>query len=143
MGSVKPVSVALYDVFRLFSFKQDERFHLPGKKALHKTDTVSEVVLVDATECPCERPKKQRCYYSGKKKRHTQKVQLLADKQTGKILAMAFCTGKMHDFALFVRSRTVLLQQASLLADGGYQGIAKYHQNSKASKKRNKLHLLS
>ena len=37
---------------------QDERFHLPGKKARHKTDTVFEVVLVDATECPCERPKK-------------------------------------------------------------------------------------
>jgi len=37
---------------------QDARFHLPGKKALRPSDTVFEVVLLDATECPCERPKK-------------------------------------------------------------------------------------
>jgi Helix-turn-helix of DDE superfamily endonuclease len=37
---------------------QDKRFHLPGKKALRQSDTVFEIVLIDATECPCERPKK-------------------------------------------------------------------------------------
>ena len=39
-------------------------FTLPGKKALTKTNTNSdvifEVVLVDATECPMERPKKNK-----------------------------------------------------------------------------------
>ena len=35
-----------------------ERSHLPGKKALRGSDTAFEVVLIDATECPCERPKK-------------------------------------------------------------------------------------
>lgn len=39
---------------------QDGRFHLPGKKVLRESDTVFEVVLIDATECPCERPKKNR-----------------------------------------------------------------------------------
>lgn len=38
----------------------DTRFHLPGKKALRPGETVVEVVVVDATECPCERPKKDR-----------------------------------------------------------------------------------
>ena len=37
---------------------QDKRFHLPGKKILRQNDTVFEVILVDATECPCQRPKK-------------------------------------------------------------------------------------
>jgi len=37
---------------------KDKRFHLPGKKALRDSDTVFEIVLIDATECPCERPKK-------------------------------------------------------------------------------------
>ena len=37
---------------------KDKRFHLPGKKALHQSEAVFEVVLIDATECPCERPKK-------------------------------------------------------------------------------------
>ena len=36
----------------------DKRFHLPDKKVLCESETVFEVVLIDATECPCERPKK-------------------------------------------------------------------------------------
>ena len=39
---------------------KDKQFHLPGKKALLKSDTQFEVVLVDATETPCERPKKNK-----------------------------------------------------------------------------------
>ena len=37
---------------------KDKRFHLPGKRALNQSETVFEIVLIDATECPCERPKK-------------------------------------------------------------------------------------
>ena len=33
-------------------------FRLPGKKALQPSDTLIEVVLIDATEQPIERPKK-------------------------------------------------------------------------------------
>ena len=35
-------------------------FGLPGKKALVRTDMEYEVVLIDATETPCERPKKSK-----------------------------------------------------------------------------------
>jgi hypothetical protein len=35
-------------------------FHLPGRKALQKSDVEYEVILVDATESPIERPKKNR-----------------------------------------------------------------------------------
>jgi hypothetical protein len=34
------------------------QFTLPGKKALTQSDVAFEVVVVDATECPVERPKK-------------------------------------------------------------------------------------
>jgi len=37
---------------------QSKQFHLPGKKALQPSDTVIEIVLVDATEQLIERPKK-------------------------------------------------------------------------------------
>ena len=37
---------------------QSKQFHLPGKKALQPSETVIEIVLVDATEQPIERPKK-------------------------------------------------------------------------------------
>ena len=34
------------------------QFRLPGKKALQPSDTIIEIVVVDATEQPIERPKK-------------------------------------------------------------------------------------
>jgi hypothetical protein len=37
---------------------KNKLFSLPGKKALLKSDTVIEVALVDATESPVQRPKK-------------------------------------------------------------------------------------
>jgi len=36
---------------------RDGKFKLPGKKALLEDDSI-EVILVDVTECPIERPKK-------------------------------------------------------------------------------------
>ena len=39
---------------------KDKRFSLPGRKALLKNDTEYEVVLIDATETPIERPKKNK-----------------------------------------------------------------------------------
>jgi hypothetical protein len=37
---------------------KSEQFRLPGKKTLQPSDTVIEIVIVDATEQPIERPKK-------------------------------------------------------------------------------------
>ena len=37
-----------------------KQFHLPGRKALQPSDTIIEIVLVDATEQPIERPKKDK-----------------------------------------------------------------------------------
>lgn len=41
------------------SLIKSKKFSLPGKKALLKTDTEFEVILVDASESPIERPKKK------------------------------------------------------------------------------------
>ena len=37
---------------------KDQRFHLPGRKELLKSDCEFEVIIVDASESPIERPKK-------------------------------------------------------------------------------------
>lgn len=37
---------------------QSQQFHLPGKKTLQASETSFEIVVVDATEQPIERPKK-------------------------------------------------------------------------------------
>jgi len=43
-------------------------FKLPGKKKLTQSNIEYEVIVVDSTETPIERPKnRQRKYYSGKK----------------------------------------------------------------------------
>jgi hypothetical protein len=48
-------------------------FRLPGRKALQPSDTVIEVVLIDATEQPIERPKKSSAGITAVKRSDTRK----------------------------------------------------------------------
>ena len=58
-------------------------FTLPGKKKLATSNHQLQVVVVDVTESPIERPKKNiHLFYSGKKKQHTLKSQLVVDQRT-------------------------------------------------------------
>jgi len=88
-------------------------------------------------------PKKQKQAYSGKKKRHTQKAQIVADPKTGRILATAFGAGKLHDFKLFVKSHLAPGPQTECLADSGYLGLKKHHADSRLPDKKSKLHPLT
>lgn len=83
-------------------------------------------------------PKKQRKHYSGKKKRHTQKAQLIINQQTQEIIATAFATGSKHDFRLFKDSQIALAEQICSLADSGYQGLHHLHKNSQTPFKKSK-----
>jgi hypothetical protein len=88
-------------------------------------------------------PKKQRRSYSGKKKCHTQKGQIVIDPLELKIVCVATGTGKTHDFALFKSSRLALLPRIALLGDSGYHGIDALHPNSWTPFKKSKLHPLT
>lgn len=46
-------------------------FSLPGRKALLKSDMEYELVLIDATETPIERPKKDRNIITQEKRKNT------------------------------------------------------------------------
>lgn len=52
---------------------QDKKFHLPGKKALLQAENNFEVVLVDVTESPVERPKKNNAEIIREKRNGTPK----------------------------------------------------------------------
>ena len=52
---------------------QSKQFHLPGRKALQPSDTIIEIVLVDATEQPIERPKKDNAGITAVKRSVTPK----------------------------------------------------------------------
>ena len=47
---------------------KDKRFSLPGSKALLKSDIEYELVLIDATESPIERPKKDKSAFIQEKR---------------------------------------------------------------------------
>ncbi len=72
--------------------------------------------------------KKQKRHYSGKKKRHTQKAQLIVDGKNAQILATDFCHGSQHDFQLFKQNNYAL---------------PKMHLNSQTPAKKSKLHPLN
>lgn len=110
---------------------QSGRFRLPGKKQLLQGFGRPEVVVVDVTETPIERPKhRQRRFYSGKKKRHTLKCQIVIEQTTGAIICTFFGKGRRHDFKLFAASGVHFHPQTESLQDKGYQGIQKLHSNS-------------
>ena len=72
--------------------------------------------------------KKQKKSYSGKKKTHTFKVQVIIHYQTQKILSLCTSRGAVPDFELFKRNLNQIPAGTFVLADKGYQGI--YNPNS-------------
>jgi hypothetical protein len=86
--------------------------------------------------------KKQKCYYSGKQKRHTLKAQVVIDLIKGQFLSVACGKGRTHDFRLFRHSK-VRLGSLLCLADKGYQGIIKRHRNSIIPQKKPHRHSLN
>ena len=104
------------------------------------------VQIVDVTECTIQRSKTidiQKEYYSGKKKRHTIKIQIIIDEETKRIISISFEKGSVHDFSLFKESTKDLDDTTPFLADSGYQGIDKIFKNSTTPKKKSKNHPLS
>lgn len=84
------------------------------------------------------RNNKQKLYYSGKKKRHTLKSQIIVCKSTQKILCTSFCNGKKHDFKLFKESKVRWIHEIHAIADTGYLGIKCLQNTSLLPKKRSK-----
>jgi hypothetical protein len=51
-----------------YTLAKDGTFALPGKRVLKRKSASIEYIVVDVTESPINRPKKdQKAYYSGKK----------------------------------------------------------------------------
>jgi len=89
------------------------------------------------------RKKKQRDYYSGKKKRHTIKTQIVVNKLTTEIVCICNSRGKTHDFRIFKESGTHINPDVLIAVDSGYQGLQKIHAKTELPKKRTKKNPLS
>jgi len=120
------------------------RFSLPGKKALLQPDK-----RVRSGSGRCDRKssrgskKKQRQVFSGKKKYHTLKSQLVVNQKTGAIICIAHGKGRRHDEGLFKSSKVRLATTIKLWRDKGYQGIGKLHAFSQSPTKKPKSSNLS
>lgn len=84
--------------------------------------------IVDATEQPIQRPKgeaTQQTYYSGKKKRHTIKTQVVVAPD-GRLREVSDSVpGSTHDLTLLRQSGTLdrLADDEGAMFDSGYQGV--------------------
>lgn len=107
-----------------------------------RTLTQEEVIkiLADVTEQPTQRPKKkQKKYYSGKKKRHTLKAEIIMQ-DNGKILSVSkTAAGRTHDFRMRKEGKPPP-GNSKKYVDSGYQGWQKIAENVilpfKATKKK-------
>lgn len=82
-------------------------------------------ILADVTEQPTQRPKsKQRAHYSGKKKRHTIKAELVME-ESGRIISISRSNGgRTHDFKIRKQEKP-LPNNTIKYVDSGYQGLQK------------------
>jgi hypothetical protein len=105
-----------------------------------RTMTKEEVlkIIADVMEQPINRPKKkQKKSYSGKKKRHTIKSEIVMA-EDGRILSVSKSyKGRMHDFKIR-KSERPLSRNAIKYADSGYQGWQKLQSNVVIPYKRSK-----
>ena len=115
--------------------------NITKKRDLTQSDL--ETIVIDATEIQIQRPtRKQRKFYSGKKKKHTQKVEIMVS-QNGKIINVSkVFSGKTHDFKIRKESDKIPIG-VEVLADSGYQGIHKLHKNSTLPHKRKRTQALT
>ncbi len=112
------------------------KFRLPGKKSL-LMGQVPETIAIDVTQSPMERPgRQQKQFYSGKKKQHTFKSQLVINLSTRTIVCTVHGSGRRHDFCLSQASSVRFHIQTEGLGDKGYQGTHKFHLKSQTPKKK-------
>jgi len=97
------------------------------KRAIRITEKEAHALLIDATEQPVQRPqRKQKCWYSGKKKRHSIKNEIITT-EAGRIVSVSkSAPGTVHDITIRRRGPP-LPEGAHAYADSGYQGYQEDH----------------
>ena len=111
---------------------------LPKKQneKVKRLQTVDEIeamfpgfkAFLDATEQEVPRPKskrKRKTHYSGKRKKHTVKIQITVNGNGLIVHKAGHAVGSTHDYTLYKRSHPDLPDNVRLGLDLGYKGIEK------------------
>ncbi|QPF38712.1 IS5 family transposase [Acinetobacter sp. TTH0-4] len=102
---------------------KSRRFTLP-KRSITTADEQFNWVIIDATECSIERPKKnQSKFYSGKKKKHTLKAQVIYHPNSKQIIGLDISNGSQHDIKLARKTVKKFKHCEYVMTDLGYYGL--------------------
>lgn len=102
--------------------------------------------FIDSTEQEIPRPqsnRKRKIYYSGRKKKHTVKTQLMVNSEGMILHKTAHKGGRKHDYDIYKHSHPITPSQVENVVDLGYLGIKKEFPTVKSAlpirKKKNTL----
>lgn len=112
-----PLPEKLYKKTKRINTIEELLEYFPDKKA-----------FLDATEQEIPRPKNRRrrkTYYSGKKKKHTVKTQLLVNKKGLILHKTRYERGSKHDYSIWKKTHPKIPPNIEVDTDLGYQGIQK------------------
>ena len=86
------------------------------------------IAFIDSTEQHIRRPvnnKRRKSFYSGKKKRHTVKTQLMVNNCGFIIHKTRYKKGRKHDYDIYKENHSVIPKEVVNVFDLGYLGVEK------------------
>jgi DDE superfamily endonuclease/Helix-turn-helix of DDE superfamily endonuclease len=112
-----PIPQKIYNITKRLKTPEEVEQYFPGFLA-----------FIDSTEQPIPRPadkQRKKAYYSGKKKKHTIKNQIMVNNR-GYILHMVgYKKGRKHDYNIYKNHHPVTPKQVVNVIDLGYLGVEK------------------
>jgi hypothetical protein len=112
-----PIPQKIYNITKRLRTPDEVERYFPGFMA-----------FIDSTEQQIPRPidnKRKRMFYSGKKKRHTIKTQIMVNNH-GLIIHKSGCKkGRRHDYDIYKKNHSVTPKQVLNVFDLGYLGVEK------------------
>jgi hypothetical protein len=129
-----PIPQKTYNITkRLKTFEEVEQY-FPGFMA-----------FTDCTEQQIPKPedkRRRKAYYSGKKKRHTVKTQLMVNDQGAMVHKLRHKKGRRHDYDIYKEGHPVTSKEVVNVFDLGYLGVEKDFPEQKSSlPKKKKINL--
>jgi hypothetical protein len=120
-----PIPQKVYRVSKRLQTPEDVEKHFPGF-----------IAFIDCTEQQIPRPEnrgRRRMYFSGKKKRHTVKTQIMVNNRGIIIHKTGHKRGRRHDYHIYKKDHPVTPNQVVNVFDLGYIGVGKDFPDLKSS----------
>ncbi len=112
-----PISQKIYNITKRLRTPDEVEKYFPGF-----------LTFIDTTEQQIPRhvnKNKRKMYYSGKKKRHTVKNQIMVNKDGYILHKVAHKKGKRHDYDIYKKNHPVTSKEVVNVFDLGYLGVGK------------------